>query len=258
MSHDLIRRLGGDLAEDIIEILKKEGVIAVNDLAGIDNEDIHDTFDNAEHREVVKKARDEAKKGHEGWAKLVAWQWKIDAASTPAPTEPAPCPKTALSSSSSSARPSALVALTKSHLRGHKAVIKKKFAFKNLKDRENELMNVAKELIHTVFVENASDTPRFLSLRTASALEWEMQKDTYRLGSRSHRVVRRRANMISGFFADMTSYGWDFKSLTPFRVAAWARGRVQGGGKSAASNVTQILRLVASALMSSAISPIQC
>ena len=66
------------------------------------------------------------------------------------------------------------------------------------------------------------------------------------MGSISHKVVRRRAAMILGFFHDMMSYKWDFMALRHFRVAAWMRGRVVGGSKSAAASVNQILRLVQS------------
>jgi hypothetical protein len=50
--------------------------------------------------------------------------------------------------------------------------------------------------------------------------------------------------MAEGFFEDLQSLGWRYDSLTSFQVAAWVRGRVVGGPKSAAASVTQILRLV--------------
>ena len=108
-------------------------------------------------------------------------------------------------------------------------------------------MEVAKQLIHKVFVKYASDSPRFTELTDATPLELSLQMDVYRLGSRAHRVVRRRASMAEGFFEDLCGLGWCYSQLKPFQVAAWVRGRVIGGPKSAASDVAQILRLIGAA-----------
>jgi hypothetical protein len=114
-------------------------------------------------------------------------------------------------------------------------------------DRERDLMVSAKQIVHEVFVECASGSPRFTSLQGTSSIVWDMQLDVYRLGSRSHKVVRRRASMARGFFIDVATYKWDLGRLTPFEVAAWVRGRVSGGTPSAVAAARQVLRLVEAA-----------
>ena len=94
-------------------------------------------------------------------------------------------------------------------------------------------MDLAKDRIHGVFTELAASSPRFVRLTGASALEMSMQKDIYRLKSRSFRVVGRRPAQLRAFFLDMRAYTWDWQCLTPFQVAAWVRGRVLDGAACA-------------------------
>ena len=109
---------------------------------------------------------------------------------------------------------------------------------------EKNRMAKAKDAVHKVFVKHASMTPRFVMLREAGDLAVDLQLDTYRLKSRSSRVVARRARMAEHFFLDLLTLKWDIFNLTEFMVASWARGRVQGGGGSAACHAREVLLLI--------------
>ena len=113
-----------------------------------------------------------------------------------------------------------------------------------LEQREAELMAKAKFNINAVFLEYASLSPRFVALRGASELEWEMQRDCYRGRSRSHLAVSRRVPLIRSFFLDMQSYGWQWNTVSPLQIAAWVRGRVSGGASSAAARAKLTLDIV--------------
>ena len=108
-------------------------------------------------------------------------------------------------------------------------------------------MEDAKAKVHAVFLKYAMYTPRFIALEGASDIMWSMQRDTYRLKSRSSQVVARRARMVESFFLDINVLGWSLMALDPFKVAAWVRGRIQGRCKSAPSNTRQVLLLVQAA-----------
>ena len=55
----------------------------------------------------------------------------------------------------------------------YKHTVKKLFAVKKLKEGEENLMKVAKDLIHDVFVKFPAESPRFVSLRSTTALDLE-------------------------------------------------------------------------------------
>ena len=106
---------------------------------------------------------------------------------------------------------------------------------------------LAKKCVHAVFAKYAQASPRFTALSGASQLELDLQLDVYRLSSRSHKVVRRRAKMAEAFFLDMLHLKINFHVATNFQVATWARFRVCGGVKSAGSYARQTLVLVEAA-----------
>jgi hypothetical protein len=76
---------------------------------------------------------------------------------------------------------------------------------------------------------------------------WNLQKYVYRMGSRSHVVVARRAKQAENFFEDTRAYKWDLCEIDPFALAAWARGRIVGGPKTARASVRQVLNLIQAA-----------
>ena len=50
--------------------------------------------------------------------------------------------------------------------------------------------------------------------------------------------------MAENFFLDLLVLEWNILDLDEFKIASWARGRVQGGGGSAASHTREVLLLV--------------
>ena len=105
-------------------------------------------------------------------------------------------------------------------------------------------MNKAKLHIHGVFTTFAAYCPGFISLKNASDLEWDMQRDIYRRKSRSYKAVSRRAALIKSSFLDMRAFSWAWMALSPFQVAAWVRGRVSGSSSSAGALAKLILIIV--------------
>jgi hypothetical protein len=117
----------------------------------------------------------------------------------------------------------------------------------SLSSIEKGRMITAKAEVHKVFVKYAQTTPRFTRLQHAGDLGLDLQLDTYRLKSRSSKVVARRARMAENFFLDLQALGWDILGIDEFMIGSWARGRVQGGGASAASYAREVLLLVSAA-----------
>jgi len=95
-------------------------------------------------------------------------------------------------------------------------------------------MDAALRKVHSVFVKHASASPRFISL----------QLQSYRMGSRSARVVAQRARSAEAFFLDCRVLRIDMASATPFQVALWVRSRCVDGCKSAATMAAATLRTV--------------
>jgi len=101
--------------------------------------------------------------------------------------------------------------------------------------------------VHSVFSRFATSSPRFRSLRLDSAPVLDMQLQSYRMGSRSARVVAQRARASDAFFMDCAALQFDVRHLSPFQVATWVRSRSADGTKSAAPRAACTLRCVQNA-----------
>ena len=71
-----------------------------------------------------------------------------------------------------------------------------------------------------------------------------MQRQTYRICSRSPVVVAQRANAAQNFFLDMASRNLCVATLTPFEVATWVRSRILAGAKTNGRTAASTLHLV--------------
>ena len=250
------------------EVLRSNDLHQVIDFAMLDLEQVQGLSKPGDSPNILVPFWEHACTFVDGWSTLVVSSSKVNAAASStsrvAPVLPSncpvgPCPVGA--SSSVSFRPSSSSGAVLSNIA--KATKRSAFAFStpakkrpkpptltgSLESREAALMERAKIAINDIFVEFASGSPRFLALALngGSALLWDMQRDTYRLRSRSHRVVARRAIPIRNFFLDMRAYGWDWMALTPFMVAAWVRGKVLGCPVSTAIQAKDTLRIISQA-----------
>ena len=105
-----------------------------------------------------------------------------------------------------------------------------------MKDLKRDRMELALDEVHTVFIKHASASPRFLALQQPSPVMLDMQRQSYRMGSRSAVVVAERARAANHFFLDIAAFKWRPEAMTPFRlllgsvaVFAMARKRQQLG-----------------------------
>ena len=71
-----------------------------------------------------------------------------------------------------------------------------------------------------------------------------IQRQAYRMGSRSARVVAQRARAAESFFLDVKVCRWEVGALSPFQVATWVRSRCVGGAKSALARASSTLRVI--------------
>ena len=203
---DCVRAMAGSDAGAILLVLTAQKITLVSDMAYVDDGDIDEAF-KPYLRQSVGLIRDECRKGAAGWAKLTAMRASAKpqyATSTPLPavsfpTATKPAAKAAMSAFCSFTRKVAFGSRSAPRVRP--------LGSDSLEGRECLLMDEAKSVVAAVFVEHAQRTPRFIKLAGAPSLMWNMQLDIYRMGSRSHKVVRRKATMVSGFFADLNAYG---------------------------------------------------
>ena len=105
-------------------------------------------------------------------------------------------------------------------------------------------MDEALTKVHKVFVHWAAGSPRFLSIDLNCDSSLDMQRQSYRMGSRSARVVAQRARAAEGMFLDFKAFGWCVSSATAFQVATWIRSRATDGTKTAASRAAMTIRVV--------------
>jgi hypothetical protein len=244
---DLARRLNPDMAEECVRALRSQGIESLTSLCFVTETDIKGEFSGPLCSALLGMLSE--CKGLAAGASLLTVRCAklatVPAAEAPQVSQPSSRTTGTLSRSSLSAS-SSFSSFTCSFMFGSKRrrPASSSPAVLTAESREQALMEDAKLIVEKVFLEFASTTPRFLTLKGASPLMWDMQRDVYRLGSKSHRVVRRRANMVRSFFVDIRAYSWDIGCLTPFEVAAWVRGRVSGGTPSAVASARQVLRLV--------------
>jgi hypothetical protein len=239
--------------EAVAEKFLVNGLLQVIDLAMLDGADLHELFpDDDVVLSAVTRARDDATRYKHGWCTLGAnLVSRSSSSSSPATTVHAEaasrvggkskqviktCTKKVMAACSSFAARTLFGKVTSSK--------PPEVAAMSLALIEKNRMAKAKADVHKVFVKHASGTPRFLKLREAGDLGLNLQMDTYRLKSRSSKVVSRRAKMAENFSLDLLVLEWDILALDEFQIASWARGRVQGGGGSAASHTREVLLLV--------------
>ena len=84
----------------------------------------------------------------------------------------------------------------------------------SLVEVEGIAMSKALNMIHDIFVNFASESPRFLLLNNATQQEKNLQLDAYRMGSKSAKAVARRCPQIESFFLILFLFG----------AAPWLRG----------------------------------
>ena len=108
-------------------------------------------------------------------------------------------------------------------------------------------MRAAAEECHLVIVKYANGTPQVARVLYATGLELELQYDVYLDGSRSLEAVARKAKLAKAFFRDCETFRWMLKDFDAWRTAAWVKGKVCGGQKSAGSSAIATLRLVGAA-----------
>ena len=106
-------------------------------------------------------------------------------------------------------------------------------------------MTKAVQHCHDVFLRFVPDAPRFVHLQHgANAAELDLQMQIYRAGSRSVKVVERRARLAESFFLDLQVLGWSLTSFSEWFAAAWVRSQVSSGRKTAGASARMTLRLV--------------
>ncbi len=80
--------------------------------------------------------------------------------------------------------------------------------------------------IHVWVCKHAPESPRMAELGSMpTVVELNLQRDMYREGSRSVQVVRNRFRLARNMHADIRSVGWELHEVTPWRIAAWAKGQ---------------------------------
>ena len=223
--------------------LAKHGLVDTIDLAMFDEDDLHGLNGNGVEIDYLVIVWHRAGAFKNGWASLEIMQMDRSArSSAPSVAPTINPPRKAVGALSTLASFAKRVALSS-------RIVKKKILKPNamtMEGIEAARMEEAKERINKVLLKYAMHTPRMQMLAEDTPLMWSLQNDTYRLRSRSAKVVSRRAAMLEGSFKDVEAYAWNIMEVTPFQVAAWVRGRVLGGPKCSASSAREILVLVSS------------
>ena len=233
--------------------LADNGIFMAINFAMVDEEDIVSLFsDDVEVFEWARKSLSVAKEMVEGWSKL--------ACAFPSNPRPMSASNSSLVATNAvgSPRPSktpstaavdrAVTTLARRRAFGLKPKsfqAKKALTTKEQVEKSKILAAVAKA--HSVFAKEAADSPRFRLMKNEGSLVMDMQMDVYRLGSMSYRVIATHASLAASFFLDLEVCKWRLTELTPFLVAAWVRGRVSGGSKSATRSARRTLKLVEAA-----------
>ena len=200
------------------------------DLACLDDEDIAFVFPDPEVAHVAKMFKGCAAEFKAGWASLSAMDVKTKA---PVTTEMPPVPIVPEFHSVRQVQKSSikdLRAASKSFAAWVALGVKlrasiRKAGPKSSVEKAKSDMEAALRKVHAVFVDHAQDSPRFLELRQGPEIMKDMQLQSYRMGSRSARVVAQRARTAEMFFLDFRVFGWQVASATPFQVATWVRSR---------------------------------
>jgi len=239
--NDIIAKwIPSESVEHVLEALLCQGLTQAIELSMLEDADITGLFSDAVLCTFIFKARDDAAKYKDGWSTFAAMVSSCSSSSSPTATTPGKpscvftpvaevtrktrkiCTKSVMSSCSR---------FTSRNLLGKRGKqASPDVAKMSLSAIEKERVVKAKAEVHKVFVKFAQTTPRFVRLQHAGALGLDLQMDTYRLKSKSSKVVARRARMAENFFLDLQALEWDILCIDEFMIGSWARGRVQGGG----------------------------
>ena len=238
---------GGE-EEQLVKVAEKlmgRKIFQAIDLACLDDDDVELVVE-PEDVEFTCRLRDKAKEFEKGWATLSV-RTPVAAPPTAASSVvqvKAHVPLRAAKTSAAKLK-AAMTSFTSRVVLGRKVVQPvaapkhKSIACKAKLDMSNAMAKV-----HKVFTEHASLSPRFLALDQSVAHMHDMQLQSYRMGSRSARVVAQRARAAESFFMDCKALRIDVAVATPFQVALWVRSRCMDGRKSAASMAAATLRTV--------------
>ena len=233
----------------IVKVLHSQGIQQVIDLAVLDEEDVQMLLghEDALHQLGLKLRQKSVGYKH-GWAKLASLEVRNSARPNsklePHHTPPA-APKNTISKTSTKILRRAMTSFTKRVILG--AGVKRTrpaLRAKSLLTRRDKEMESALKKIHGVFATYAQESPRFMALLAGPSAMMDMQQQSYRMGSRSARVVAQRARDAESFFLDIEAFRWQVPSMSPFQVATWVRSRCVAGKKTAASRAAGTLRVI--------------
>ena len=253
--NDIIAKwIPSESVQHVLQVLLAQGLTQAIELSMLEDGDITGLFSDNALCTCICKARDDSAKYKDGWATFSTMITSSSSSSSPTSCKAIPsvtpvknfkevtrkvCTKSVMASCSR---------FTARNLLGKKTKqAPLEVAKMSLASIEKERMIRAKSEVHKVFVKYAQTTPRFVRLQHAGALGLDLQMDTYRLKSKSSKVVARRARMAENFFLDLQALEWDILCIDEFMIGSWARGRVQGGGASAAGHTREVLLLICAA-----------
>ena len=237
--------------ERLVSRMRTCGLPQVIDLALLDDDDLRSVVEDEPSLFKIGSELLKIADGYRhGWAKLVNMPDVRPSSQAVGPTADATS-STAMASSSRSTPPSSMQRLQAS-FRTHtmrvafglvrKQILKKKGV--SMADLKKDKMEHALDKVHAVFVKHAGSSPRFMALRDPSEAMLDMQRQSYRMGSRSAAVVAGRARAANHFFLDIATFRWRPETMTPFQTATWVRSRVRDGQKTAAVRAGSALHLV--------------
>ena len=218
----------------LVMILKFNGVPLVIDFLCFDDDDLEALVGDDAVLKFCLKARSVLGSVKQGWASVEARR-HLSAPSQPASrAEPSPhCDAANRSAMVRTAAPSSACSLSKSlraascgslFRRKPCSAVKKEMVL-SLANKKNSDMRKALDKVMRVFSKYAASSPRLRSLVGAPSASEEMQRDVYRMRSRSARVVAQRARDAESFFLEISTVGFDVVALSPLHVATWVRSR---------------------------------
>jgi len=221
-------------------------ICQVIDLACLDDEDIEVIVVPSDVAFSVR-LRDSAKEFEKGWATLSVLT------ACPTPSAPAVVSEPKASATRHKLPSKTSVVSLKSSMKSFtmrvalgRKVAKPASSLKHtsLACKSKSDMEAALKKVHVVFLKYAEASPRFMTLEHDVDHVHDMQLQSYRMGSRSARVVAQRARSAEAFFLDCKVLCIDLAKATPFQVALWVRSRCVDGCKSAAAMAASTLRTV--------------
>ena len=248
--------LSGDdgMKKAVVEKFISEGILNGHDLSSLLEDEVCEAFD-ANLRPLAVLVWSAARKLKDAYLKIpsVKSSFCLDVGT---PLEGVPAVRTAGQLRTAVAPPKTtsilsakrcFLSFTRRSALGATPSLRAKKGVKSLEALESESILRSVTRTHEIFRREAGDTPRMQAIPPDNELLNMMQMDVYKLGSKSHKVIATRPKMASDFFDDLKVLRWSLRSLTPFLVAAWIRGKVGGCSKSASRKARATLTLVSTA-----------